>query len=257
MNEKSPEFNLETEFFRIQKNIEQNLEILCTDLHSAGLALRNMQTLAEVTVPNPYISYFLKENINSFFEHTKKNKNQIVHRICNGYTLSIISIFELHIKKAYGLMLALRKQKSMSLVGDLLKTHFQCEMEKFRTLGVLVNEVQEKIEKIDPTIIKDENQYYDYFRNYIKLRNCIAHNNGIVSKNEIDMEIRLPVITQDQIHEALSQEKSKIDPQTVLKMWNLNDQIQLEINEVEGIAYGLIKVSFVVIKHHCCPVNFL
>lgn len=114
---------------------------------------------------------------------------------------------------------------------------------------MLVNEIRTKIYNIDQTIVQGESQYYDYFKNYIKLRNCLAHNNGIVSEKELDMEIRLPIITQDQIQEALSQEKSKINPQTIIRRWNLNDQIKLEIGEVEGIAYGLIKVSFIVIKH--------
>lgn len=251
MDKEEKIFNLEDEFVKIQKNLEHYLEVLCIDLHSITLSLKNFPKLKEITVPNPYLSYFLqrKHDTNSFIYHTKNNSDQILFRINNDYALSIINIFELHIKQAYGLMLALRKQISMKLTTAYLKETFSKEMSKYKTLGVLANEIYEKINKIDKKIMENEKQYYEYFENYILLRNCLAHKNGIISEDEVGLEIRLPVITQDQIQKAILGEEKVLNPQTLIRKWKLGEQIKLNLNEVEGIAYGLIKVSFRIIKH--------
>jgi hypothetical protein len=243
-------FKLEDEFVSIQKLFEKDLEIRCADLHSIRLSLINLPRQKDILIPNPYISYFLNSDINSFVHHTKQNIDQILIRINNNFTLNMISIFELYIKQGYGLLLALRKQKSMKFSAQLLNDHYKSEIEKFKTLGVLVNEIQDKINSIDINIIPAEKHYYEYCNNYILLRNCLAHNNGLITNNEIDMEIRLPIITEDQIQDVLKQNNdNKINPKTFIKKWKLNDLIKLELNEVEGIAYGLKKVSFVILKH--------
>ncbi len=250
MNKKKMEFQLDKEFISIQNQLTSNLEILCADLHAIRLSLINMPKLKEISIPNPYITYFLKEDINSFINHAKGNIDQILVRINNNYALNIINIFELKIKEAYGLLLALRKQKSLSLSGKSLQEFYLGEINKYKTLGVLVNEIIEKINSIDKNIIKDEDQYYNYFKNYILLRNCLSHKNGLVTNNEIDLEIRLPIITQAQIDDAIKKGNiNKINPKTLIKRWQLNEHIQLKLNEVEGIAYGLMKVSNVIIKH--------
>ena len=244
------EFQLDKEFMSIQNQLTSNLEVLCADLHAIRLLLINVPRLKEISVPNPYITYFLREDINSFINHAKGNIDQILVRINNNYALNVINVFELKIKEAYGLLLALRKQKSLLMSGESLREYYLGEISKYKTLGVLVNEIIEKINSIDMKIIKGEDQYYDYFKNYILLRNCLSHKNGLVTNAEADLEIRLPVITQEQIDDALKNDNiDKINPKTLIKQWQLHEHIQLELNEVEGIAYGLMKVSNIVIKH--------
>jgi hypothetical protein len=64
------------------------------------------------------------------------------------------------------------------------------------------------------------------------------------------MEIRIPVIDQNQIREAMNPEfQGPIIPQTAIIKWELGQKIAFPINEVEGIAYGLIKTLHEIIKH--------
>lgn len=64
------------------------------------------------------------------------------------------------------------------------------------------------------------------------------------------MEIRIPFIDESQIIAAIErQAQGPISPQTAIIKWELNQKIEFHINEVEGIAYGLIKTLHEIIKH--------
>jgi hypothetical protein len=246
----STKLNLEDEFKKIHDNLTRNLEVLCVDLHSIRIAILNLPDQKHVKVPNPYISYFLNEDIETFVAHTKHNSKNLMGRSCNNFAISCISAFEDSLKYGYSLMTAILKQTTMSVKSSSFKLPYESELEKIMPLGSLIDAIKGKVKDPDNKIVPIGCSVYGYCDNYILLRNCLLHKRGKISKFEKNMEIRLPVILEEQLKAFVTDSlPDQIFPQTVIRKWGFGETIQLSLEEVEGISYGLMKTSFELIKH--------
>ncbi|MBI3219873.1 MAG: hypothetical protein HYZ44_10200 [Bacteroidetes bacterium] len=248
------EFVIEKEFQKIYQRFEADLTERCLDLHAIGLATMNFPDMKVIKFPNPFITYYLKDKVGSsadyFSAYTKHNNEAIIKRVNNFYVMNILSSAELHLKEALSLLRSLLEQTKLNFPTDSFKAKFAEEIEARSTFGKIYNEIIETVNKVSGDIIPDGSPQYRYLKNYILLRNCLAHKGGKISGKEIGMEIRIPFIDETQIQEAIKPDfQGSLTPQTAIIKWELNQQIGFHINEVEGIAYGLTKTLHEIITH--------
>lgn len=150
------------------------------------------------------------------------------------------------------LLKTIQSQTSVNISTSSFKTKFDSELHKFRTFGQLKSQIKDSVNKSGTDIIPEDCSYYSYLDNYVTLRNCITHRAGRISEKEKekDLEIRLPYISEEQFDTAKNDNSiNELIPSTILRKWNLNDNVQLTLEEVEGIAYGLLKTLFEIFKH--------
>lgn len=252
MNQKNLIFH--DEFVRINKSLEQQLEIRCIDLHSLNLALNNITDAKQVKVPSIYISYFLKktsqEFYNEFVTHTKQNIELMLCRLNNYFTQNILYLVEEHLIEGLILLRVIQSLSEPTISTENFNEKLENERSKTRTFGTLEEEIKGRVKKSGNDTIDTNSSYYSYLKHYVTLRNCLTHRGGKITMKESDLEIRLPYISQEQIEAAIKSESIKtINPHTVLRRWNLGDTINLNLQEVEGIAYGLLKTSTKIMRH--------
>lgn len=246
--------NLEYEFKRIFKRFENQLDSRVLDLHSIQLALINLPKMEKVVMPSIFISYFLRptsaEPQNVFATYTKENCVAILSRTNNYFTENILHLAEEYLIEGLVLLKTIQSQSSLSFPSSSFKEKFNSEINKLRTFGSLEKEIKKLIMKSGADIIPENCPYYTYLKNYVILRNCFTHRDGKITEKEIELEIRLLYISEEQIESAKNNDSiNKLNPSTILRKWNLNDKIELTLNEVEGIAYGLIKTLFEIFRH--------
>lgn len=242
------------EFLRINKSLEQQLQIRCMDLHSLNLALNNITDAKQVKIPSIYISYFLKktsqEFYNEFITHTKQNIELMLCRINNYFTQNILYLVEEHLIEALILLRVIQSLSESTVSAENFHEQLENERNKTRTFGTLEEEIKSRVKKSGNSTIDINSPYYSYLKHYVTLRNCLTHRGGKITTKESDLEIRLPYISQEQIDAATKSESIKtLNPQAVLRKWNLGDTINLNLQEVEGIAYGLLKTSTEIMRH--------
>lgn len=252
MNQKNLVFH--DEFVRINKSLEQQLEIRCMDLHSLNLALNNITDAKQVKVPSIYISYFLKktsqEFYNEFVDHTKQNIELMLGRVNNYFTQNILYLAEEHLIEGLSFLTVIQSLSDPTLSAESFNEQLEKERRRRRMFGELEKEIKEKVRESGNNIVDLNSPCYSYLKNYVTLRNCLTHRGGKITKKESDLEIRLPYISQEQIDAAIKSESIKsINPQTALRKWNMGDTINLNLQEVEGIAYGLLKTSTEIMRH--------
>lgn len=246
--------DFEKEFFKIYKRFEAELTERCIDLHAIGLATMNFPDMKVIKFPNPFITYYLQDKVGAspdyFVAYTKQQHATIIKRVNNFYVMNILSSAEWHLKEGLVMLNTLLAQTSLNFPGDSFSKKLEEERKSQRTFGKIYKDIVETVNRVSKDIIPEQSPYYRFLRSYIILRNCLAHKGGIISGKEIDMEIRIPLIDEDQIKEAMKPEfQGPILPQTAIIKWELNQKIGFPINEVEGIAYGLIKTLHEIIKH--------
>ena len=238
-------FIFHDEFEKINKSFEHQLEIRCLDLHSIQLALTNLPGIAEVNIPSVYISYFLKktpvEIQNQLASYTNDNVQSMLSRTNNYFAQNILHLAEEHLNHGFILLKSIRALSSAKVSSSIFNGHLEREKDKKRLFGQLSKSIQEVIGNIDKNIIPDNAPYYSYLTNYISLRNCFTHRSGIITELEKDLEIRLPYISEEQIAEAKESNSTEpINPQTIIRKWDVGDKIELTLNEVEGLSLGLL-----------------
>jgi hypothetical protein len=211
-----------------------------------NLALTNLPEMKQVNVPSIYISYFLKKSPtelqNQLASYTKDNVQSILSRTNNYFAQNILHLAEEHLNHGIILLKSIRALSSTNVSSSIFNGHLEREKNKKRLFGQLAKNIQEVIAKIDGSIIPKDASYYSYLTNYITLRNCFTHRSGTITETENDLEIRLPYISEEQIS-AVKESKSptSINPQTIVRKWDLDDKIELTLHEVEGLSFGLLK----------------
>ena len=253
-NPDTQNFIFHDEFLRINKSLEEQLEIRCLDLHSIQLALTNITDAKHIKVPSTYISYFLKRTsqdiYNEFVSHTKGNIELMLARINNYFAQNILSRAEEHLIEGLILLRVIQSQTSPTISAKDFNEQLDQERSKTRTFGTLENEIKARIKKSGDDIIESDSSYYSYLHHYVTLRNCLTHRGGRITAKENDLEIRLPYISEEQINNATKTDSTNpIIPQTIVRKWNLGDTINLNLQEVEGIAYGLLKTTTKILRH--------
>lgn len=254
MEENKQNFIFYDEFLRIFKSFESQLDIRCLDLHSIQMALTNFPDMKQVKVPATYISYFLKKTSNEFqnefASYTKENIELMLARINNYFAQNILHAAEEHLIEGLILLRTIQAQTTTSFPLKTFKEQLDSEKIKNRTFGTLENEIKALVAKSGNDIIPTDCPYYSYLKNYVTLRNCLAHRAGKISEKEKDLEIRIPYISEEQIESAKKAVTTEqVIPQTIIRKWELNDTVKLTLHEVEGIAYGLLKTLFQIFKH--------
>lgn len=252
--ENASNFNFHDEFLIINKSFEDKLDIRCKDLHSIQLALTNIIDREEIKVPSTYISYFLKKTStdfhNEFISYTKGNIELMLARINNYFAQNILHSAEEHLIDGLILLRTIQSQTEKTLSLKSFKVQLDNERSKNRTFGTLEAEIKARVAKSGEGIIEENCLYYSFLKNYVTLRNCFTHRGGRITEKENELEIRLPYISEEQLENAKKARSSEpIIPQTVIRKWELDDAIELNLHEVEGIAYGVLKTLSEIMKH--------
>ena len=247
-------FIFHDEFLIINKSFEEQLNIRCMDLHSIQLALTNIVDRKEVKVPSTYISYFLKNTStdfhNEFIFYTKGNIELMLARTNNYFAQNILHTTEEYLIDGLILLRTIQSQTEKTLSLESFKIQLDNERSKNRTFGTLEAEIKARVAKSGGDIIEENCLYYSFLKNYVTLRNCFTHRADRITGKENELEIRLPYISEEQLENAKNSRSSEpIIPQTVIRKWELDDIIKLNLQEVEGIAYGVLKTLSEIMKH--------
>jgi len=242
------------EFENIFKRFEGQLDKRCLDLHSIQLALRNLPDMKEVKMPNPFITYFLKKSEykpqDIFVTNTYHNVESIIYRTNNLFAQNIFYLAEEHLIEGIILLKLILSQTSISFASVPFKEQFNKELNKVRKFGNLEEEIKKLVNKSGTDIIPVDCPYYSYLENYVILRNCLTHREGKITEKEKKLEIRLPYISKEQIDSVKKEDsKESLNPQMIFRKWDLGDKVELSIQEVEGIALGLVQTLFQIFKH--------
>jgi hypothetical protein len=253
-DENTNNFIFHDEFLTINKSFEEQLDIRCMDLHSIQLALTNITDRQEFKVPSTYVSYFLKKTPtdfpNEFVSYTKGNIELMLARINNYFAQNILNSAEKHLIDGLTLLRTIQLQTAKTISSESFKVELDKERSKNRTFGTLGGEIKARVAKLGGNIIEENCPYYSFLENYVILRNCFTHRGGRITEKENELEIRLPFISEEQLEKAKKARSSgPISPQTVIRKWELDDTIELNLHEVEGIAYGALKTLSEVMRH--------
>lgn len=153
----------------------------------------------------------------------------------------MLCLCEQHLKAGLDLLTTILNLDGLSVPTKEFNQKYNDSSEYEITMGKLSRNIKKAIKEIDPNIIPSSCKKYGYLNHYSRLRNCLIHRGGwVVSQKDTKMEIKFPKIEIDEVNIRLS---------TTTKKWKLNDYVEFDSLESDGIASGISQTASEILEH--------